>query len=116
MGSEAVHTNHVLLSVLDVEGTAGQVLRGLTIDPEAVRQALMSRSPSSQASNIRSITEFAVPNDQRNMAAPACAKCGSPLERSLEHSELTIGSGPSAMQVNVFYCRVCGTTIGAEQA
>jgi ATP-dependent Clp protease ATP-binding subunit ClpC len=42
MGSEVVGSDHVLLSVLDVEGTAGQVLRGLSVDPSVVREALMA--------------------------------------------------------------------------
>jgi ATP-dependent Clp protease ATP-binding subunit ClpA len=112
MGSEAVHPNHVLLSVLDVEGTAGQVLRGLFIDPQAVRQALLSRSPSSPPSNVRNITAVAAPNT----AAPLCGACGSSLERSLDLMETTVGSGASARQVNIFYCGVCGTAIGAEHA
>jgi hypothetical protein len=50
VGSEHVRCEHVLLSVLDVEGTAGQVLRGMGVDPETVRQAVLAggSSPSTR--------------------------------------------------------------------
>ena len=38
--SDEVQTSHMLVSVLDVEGTAGQVLRGLSVDLTAVRDGL----------------------------------------------------------------------------
>lgn len=38
--SERTGTRHILLSVLDVEGTAGQVLRGMSVDPERVRREM----------------------------------------------------------------------------
>lgn len=40
LGTVGVDTDHMLLSVLDVEGTAGQVLRGLFIDLVDLRAAV----------------------------------------------------------------------------
>jgi hypothetical protein len=39
-GSDLVGSQHVLLGVLDVEGTAGQVLRGLGLDVDRLRMTL----------------------------------------------------------------------------
>ena len=44
LGGDVVRSDQILLSVLDVEGTAGQVLRGLSVDPAVVRDALMAEA------------------------------------------------------------------------
>ncbi len=115
MGSEEVRGEHILLSVLDVEGTAGQVLRGLGVDPEAVRRAL-----TAQATEHEQATEperYGEPEPlteaHPGVPGPLCASCGSSLSRSLERMTLPVGAGPSAPQVDVYYCTVCGTAIGA---
>ena len=48
MKSEEVDAVHVLVSVLDVEGTAGQVLRGLNVDIGALRDDLLLSAANSQ--------------------------------------------------------------------
>jgi ATP-dependent Clp protease ATP-binding subunit ClpC len=117
MGSESVNCEQILVSVLDVEGTAGQVLRGLGVDPDAVRQALAS-APSCPPADNRSSAGVAAPTTEdgakasRRAAGPLCAACRSPLRGSLAHVELGVGSGPTVRNVTVFYCTICGTAIG----
>ncbi|MBO0728307.1 MAG: hypothetical protein J2P57_03545 [Acidimicrobiaceae bacterium] len=113
MGSDIVHTQHVLLSVLDVEGTAGQVLRGLFVDPEAVRRAIISGPSPSRRSNIRRIAAAA--EGANAVHAPQCGSCGSPLEDTLDQQVLAVGPDASPSHVVVFYCTACGTALGAQQ-
>lgn len=111
MGSEHVRCEHILLSVLDVEGTAGQVLRGLGIDPEGVRQVVTSAPrPPEREGTVRT-AEVAGPRAQRD---PICGSCGSLLETSLGRMTTKLAGGSSVDQVEVYYCTVCGTAIGVQ--
>jgi ATP-dependent Clp protease ATP-binding subunit ClpC len=111
MGSEQVHCEHILLSVLAVEGTAGQVLRGLWVDPEAVRRALdTSPAPPSAEESF----ESAAPVRVRG-SGPVCGTCGSPLASSLDRMSLPVGSAGPVDQITVIYCTACGTAIGVER-
>lgn len=99
MGSEVVLPEHLLLSVLDVEGTAGQVLRGQAVDLTAVRQALSSPH--------RTVAASKEPGVAVSVAGPLCGNCGSLLEETLGQAK--IGSAG----LIVLYCTGCGVAIGA---
>jgi hypothetical protein len=124
MGSDDVQCEHILLSVLDVEGTAGQVLRGLWIDPDSVRDALASLTSDAPVSDGRGARAPAAPRAQREPVAearasePLCGTCRSPLATSLDRLTLPVGSGKSksAVHAEVFYCTVCGTALNVERA
>ncbi len=97
---QKVDSEHVLLSLLDVEGTAGQVLRGLGIDLAGLR-AIVDSMAGGEASE---------PNEH----SPRCAECGSPLGTSLAHRILTShADGRQPRQLLVAYCSVCGSAVGA---
>lgn len=113
MNREEVASEHVLLSVLDVEGTAGQVLRGLGVDPSVVKQALAS-SPGEGPPSPPHDDPQAETKPREAAATPTCGICGSALDGSLEHTVLTAGSGNSTIAVDVLYCAVCGTAVGAS--
>lgn len=113
-GSDYVNCEHILLSVLDVEGTAGQVLRGLAVDPDAVRQALTS--PPSSPATLASPAPPPPTSARPEATGPRCGTCGSPLATSLNRWTLAAGSGESMTQVEVFYCTVCGTALGVESS
>lgn len=99
-----VETNHVLLSVLDVEGRAGQVLRGLAVDLTALRAALDGR-PATEPARPQA-AEPAVPEG----VAPRCAHCQAPLADTLAHRVVTTAAGQPFL---VVYCSACGTALGA---
>lgn len=109
-GSDHVGCEHLLLSVLDVEGTAGQVLRGLAVDPDTVREALRSLSHGHPSPDERR------PEPSVAAAGPRCGTCGSSLANSLQASTLAVSSGESVVPVEVYYCRICGTAMGAARA
>jgi ATP-dependent Clp protease ATP-binding subunit ClpC len=106
----------LLLGVLDVEGTAGQVLRGLAVDVTALRgavQALLTGPPpatgaarSEQASGSVSTSTGSA------QAGPSCAGCGAALEENLAHRPLASTGPGERRQVVVAYCSACGATIG----
>jgi ATP-dependent Clp protease ATP-binding subunit ClpA len=106
LGADQVECEHILLSVLDVEGTAGQVLRGLGVDPEAVRHLVATGSSPLEATSPSEGDPEAAP--------PLCGFCGTTL--SLNRSTLVVGSGESSESVSVYHCATCGSAIGVEPA
>lgn len=105
---ERVDTEHLLLSLLDVEGTAGQVLRGLAVDLAGLRAAV-----AASADNY----EFAAQAGEgtaTHRASPRCPACGSALDGALAHRTLTSqGDRRSPREFVVVYCSSCGSAIGA---
>lgn len=107
-----VMTEHLLLGVLDVEGTAGQVLRGLAIDLDGLRAAVESPREDSIAAAWDGGTE---PDGGRAQAGVICATCSSPLEGSLDYSVLAAtptAEGGRRREVTVVSCRRCGAALG----
>jgi ATP-dependent Clp protease ATP-binding subunit ClpC len=101
-----VTTGHVLLGVLDVEGLACQVLRGLDVDVAQVRDAV-----------IAARSEVAAPRPTRKRssekARPRCPSCRAFLDDVL--AETTVAarrSGAPSSEVSVVHCTACGTTLG----
>lgn len=108
-----VTTEHLLLGVLDVEGTAGQVLRGLSIDLDALRAAVESPREDAAALSARGIGGES--DEGRAQAGVVCASCSSPLEGSLDYSVLAAiptAEGGRRREVTVVSCRGCGAAVG----
>src|SRR5688572_21389707 len=90
--SREVRTEHLLLGVLDVEGTAGQVLRGLGVDLEALRVAVESPRPVGESAEPgvvgdgEDVAVGAVPESRTGpyVPPPSCASCSNPLEDTLQ--------------------------------
>ena len=101
-----VSAGHVLLGVLDVEGLACQVLRGLGVDLVHLRDALVSdRVPGSDA-----------PVDDQpavETVRPQCPNCRAPLDDTL--TEMLIPArrdGEPIRNISVAFCAACSTTLG----
>jgi ATP-dependent Clp protease ATP-binding subunit ClpA len=105
---ESVGTDHILLSVLDVEGRAGQVLRGLGVDIARLREAVDTPAveegpPAAAAPAVH----------QHEHASPRCGECGSELAEALMHRTLTSrGDDGSVRDAVVAYCSACGSAVG----
>lgn len=121
--SEYVAPAHLLISVLDVEGTAGQVLRGLNVDLTVLRDDLaeVATSPDGSAGPAR---EEGLADDEIDLqpaaqaavhvvADPVCSTCGKPLRATLSHTVLMSDSGD---EFDVVYCSSCGAGLGARVA
>jgi len=105
---EHVDTEHVLLSLLDVEGTAGQVLRGLAVDLAGLRVTLDSTTDQERSGT--GVGEAPTAGG----ASPRCAACGSALDTVLAHRVLTSrGETRQPREFVIAYCSTCGSVVGA---
>jgi ATP-dependent Clp protease ATP-binding subunit ClpA len=103
-----IGTGHVLLGVLDVEGLACQVLRGLGVDIGRLRDAVGSPrehiatdpSPPSESAGVR----------------PRCQRCWVLLDETLTQATVAArkdgDAGSPASEVKVLFCGACGTAVG----
>jgi hypothetical protein len=98
---------------MDVEGRAGQVLRGLAVDLVGLRHSLEVGSvpapPETEAAAV-------APPDG---VAPRCARCEARLEDALTYQLLSAApeAGATAARSRRFvvaYCAACGAVIGAH--
>jgi ATP-dependent Clp protease ATP-binding subunit ClpA len=106
---------HILLGVLDVEGTAGQVLRGLGVDVGQLHDLVESDEP--ELSEPARVTIQVPPAAGAERRAPRCQSCGVGLEAVLAHRVLTArdpAGVPRAFLVS--YCSACGAALGAAPA
>lgn len=126
--SEEVGAVHVLVSVLDVEGTAGQVLRGLNVDIGALRDDLM-RAVSGDGGpedDAHAVSRGPTASGQTEVSAPAkvvekvhlpaepvCSACGAPLRSSLASA---VVDSPAGASFDVVFCSACGAAFGATRS
>ena len=102
-----VSTDDLLLGVLDVEGTAGQVLRRLAVDIASLRTDV--RSLGQRESPEETTPTKEPPAGGRE---PRCGVCGADLERVLAHRRVSSTGRDDRRQLVVAYCSECGTTLG----
>jgi len=99
--AEEVGTQHVLLGVLDVEGTAGQLLRGIGVDVVALRAALRE-GPAPAA-------------DAPEPAAPTCPACSAPVDELAFRIVKAVDADGRSGDAVVFSCRACGVVLGVSR-
>jgi hypothetical protein len=138
-----VETSHVLVSVLDVEGRAGQVLRGLGVDLVALRRAVepgAAGAPSpdgAEAPAAAAVPTIAAsspgpswpapswpaaaggpaasPPAAPSLAVPVCARCQADLGTSLAYRIISAGApGGDSKRFVIAYCAACGSAVGAQ--
>lgn len=99
-----IETEHLLLGILDVEGTACQVLRGLGVDVPGLRRVADQSAPAAPAAEAPGIS-------------PRCPKCGEFLATVLNHRVL--GATDEAgvrREFVVAFCSGCGSALGVTPA
>lgn len=106
-----VEPNHILASLLDVEGTAGQVLRGMSVDVDDLRATV-----SKMLDGVGDPVEQAAPRPRKDgTPGPRCFACGSPIQDGtpfrIVQSEDDEGRQSPIL---VIYCRSCGSVLGAS--
>jgi ATP-dependent Clp protease ATP-binding subunit ClpA len=110
--SSTVGTDHLLLGVLDVEGTAGQVLRGLGVEVEALRAALRSATEPATDGERDADTEGAADTTAPGPMLLTCPACAYDLEDGLTY-RVVIASGTRGPREAVAYtCGDCGRVLG----
>ncbi|HEX5265790.1 MAG TPA: Clp protease N-terminal domain-containing protein [Acidimicrobiales bacterium] len=103
--TDHVEPEHILVPLLDVEGRAGQVLRGVGVDVSLLRDAA--------ANDTTAAPTPVAPAPETGTASPRCGGCGSDLSGGLAHRPVTSrGSGRGSIEVVVVHCPGCGTTVG----
>jgi ATP-dependent Clp protease ATP-binding subunit ClpC len=103
-----VETEHILVSVLEIEGRAGQILRGLAIDPAGVRDTVDSFMEERPVPAART-------EGSREPRAPRCQGCGSAVDDSLTHRVMSSpGVVGEVRHLLIAYCSVCGWVFGAS--
>jgi ATP-dependent Clp protease ATP-binding subunit ClpC len=110
--SSEVQTEHLLLGVLDVEGTAGQVLRGLGVDLEALGAAQTGSDSDDDHATAAGVggAPVSLPD---SMPPVRCGSCSNPLDGFLDLRVLTAtDANDRRRDVAVVSCRACGTAIG----
>jgi ATP-dependent Clp protease ATP-binding subunit ClpC len=106
--SPEARSEHLLLGILDVEGTAGQVLRGLGVDVDALRAVLAAADLD--APDDAGEAEPAPAAPAADPTGPRCPSCAGDLEASgLRSTTVTAGPG----RATVLSCPACGTALGA---
>ena len=105
-GDAQVNTGHVLLGVLDVEGTGCQVLRGLGVDVARLRIDVGRRAPSEEPAEPVA-ADIVVPSG----VDPQCPGCGKALTETLAHRVMT-SAGDEPRELVVAYCGACGSALG----
>ena len=101
-----VTSGHVLLGVLDVEGLACQVLRGLGVDIDQLRNAVVT---------TRVQIPVALVDDQRSVedVRPRCPNCLALLDDTLSETPISARRDGGPMTIlSVAYCAGCGSTLG----
>jgi ATP-dependent Clp protease ATP-binding subunit ClpC len=107
---EHVEVEHLLLGVLDVEGTACQVLRGLGVDVPGLHRAI-ERTPhdAPHVREVRPLTATTAPTG----TSPLCPVCGEVLAMVLNHRVLTAtDEAGTERQMVVAFCSGCGSALG----
>jgi hypothetical protein len=98
------------MGVLDVEGIAGQVLRGLGVDLDALRGSLESTTQSAP----HDADDGAQTNTLERPVA-VCPGCRSSLDDGLVHRAVTArGDDGTTRSVTLLLCGACGHTVGAS--
>jgi ATP-dependent Clp protease ATP-binding subunit ClpC len=104
--ADTVATEHLLLGVLDVEGTAGQVLRGLGVDLDRLRASLDGTEPGPAPE----------PPAPAPPAGARCGGCGSVLAGRVAYEVLEAEGPRGQRDVVVLACAECGHVLGVAKA
>lgn len=113
---EAVTPEDLLIGVLDVEGTAGQILRSLGVDLDDVRKRLDGGTPASDAADDATPSETSERVGRDDGPPPArCPVCDVVLGQLTHQRALSTGAaGP--IEVLLHSCPACETLLGLTPA
>jgi ATP-dependent Clp protease ATP-binding subunit ClpA len=93
---------HVLLGLLDVEGLACQVLRGLGVDLARLRDSVVEQP-----------RETPPPVVEPSPMLPNCPHCRATLADNLAQTTVAARSDDGSLtRLYVVYCAACGATLG----
>jgi ATP-dependent Clp protease ATP-binding subunit ClpC len=107
-----VTPDHVLLGVLDVEGLACQVLRGMGVDLARLRNAIApAPAPSDDSPEVEPNPDGEQP--VASLQRPRCPNCRADLDGNILESILDAHRDDDALtSVSIVYCATCGASLG----
>lgn len=109
--SPEARSEHLLLGILDVEGTAGQVLRGLGVDVDALR-AVLATADLDAPDEVGDAEPAPAPIASA-ATGPRCPGCEADLSSTgLTSTLVPTDEGPAL----VLACATCGRALGASPA
>ena len=112
-----VTPDHVLLGVLDVEGLACQVMRGLGVDLARLRASIVATEPDAE---IAAVGESAPEPESESLAPPVrprCPYCSEELDGNLAETVVVARRDDGTnTNVNVVYCTACGISLGGVRS
>jgi ATP-dependent Clp protease ATP-binding subunit ClpC len=108
-----VEPEHLLVGVLDVEGRAGQALRGLGVDIAALRRAI-----DQPGQNLGGGDQPTSTSQSRPAPSPHCAACEHNLDNRGLAYRIIVAEDEQGRRRNfvVTSCAACGAVIGASPA
>jgi ATP-dependent Clp protease ATP-binding subunit ClpA len=110
-GVDLVHSEHLLLAVLDVEGTAGQVLRGLGVDVDHLAASLRTARAGLRQAEEPPVAAEPAPS-QTDQRALLCPGCGADLRSGVTATEVPVlGHDVQALLLG---CPECATVLGVS--
>jgi ATP-dependent Clp protease ATP-binding subunit ClpA len=110
--SPEVDSDHVLLGVLDVEGLACQVMRGLDVDLGRLRESISPTEPAV----VPALTVDAQPEQQESPPGirPRCPSCGVELDGNLGETVVAAQrDDATTTDVSIVHCVACSTALAA---
>jgi hypothetical protein len=110
-----VEPEHVLVSLLDVEGRAGQVLRGVGVDPSVLRRNVSTENAGESAPEV-AVEPEPVPPAHTGPTRPRCVNCGADLsDGGLAHTIASSRNSTGTFRDFVLvYCSRCGAPQAAS--
>ncbi len=98
---------HVLLGVLDVEGLACQVLRGLGVDLVRLRDSVVEQPAQAPVPVVEPETPV-----EPSLTPPNCPHCRTTLADNLAETIIVARSDDGPTHLRVIYCTACGAALG----
>jgi ATP-dependent Clp protease ATP-binding subunit ClpA len=109
--ADAIDTGHVLRGVLDVEGLASQVLRGLDVDIARLGAVLAPAGESNPPESPPAPDVDGAPGERRS--SPTCPRCRALLDGTLTETLVAARIDERvSSEISVVHCGACGETLG----
>jgi hypothetical protein len=111
-GASTIASEHLLLGVLDVEGLAGQILRGLGIDVGRLRASLLD--PQAAPADVSAAPSAApvTPSGPFSPLAATCPGCAVELDDTVTYKVLIAHGSRGPREVLALSCGNCGRLLG----
>jgi hypothetical protein len=121
--ASTIASEHLLLGVLDVEGTAGQVLRGLGVDVGRLRASLLDPASAPPVDAVPAVeTAAADPTGEAPAVTPSgpysplpatCPGCAVELDDAVTYKVLIAHGSRGPREVIALSCGNCSRLLGA---